>query len=328
MSKTRMRKIWEFVAVLATGFSKDQMETYKHITGTEFDRTVAFHGRSAIAITVFVGTISVALFGTQWWLRMGGDQSNGAPVSASPPSPASPSRGAQVEATREAPRPPSTPAQAKPQTAPQPVAEGSPSPKRSSNVAPAPAQDAVQGPEVSALLRRNMISVADGISVKEGMSADLNVAEPPSVRRIKGGVASYDSVYTGSPPGYPYAGFNPFEGGLWSNSGPGSAWALYAFNRAEQTSHIYIRLGGTDVTSRGSVIEVAVRMVPDGDWIPIFNMRDKVINRDFSGGKSGPRTGPIMITLGKQMMICGVKVSMWGHGWFGLGDVQILTSEG
>jgi hypothetical protein len=316
MPEAKTKRIWLFVAVLATGFSKDAVEGYSEFAGKEFNRAVAFYGRALIAILLFLGTASVALFGSQWWTRVGG--SSQAPAEPS-------SRASQVETKPTTPRPSSTPVQGNLPAAVQPKTEPIPPPV--GNTAAARGQDAGQGREATSTLPRSaMISAMDGVSLKEGVSADLDVASPPALRRVRNGTASYDSVYKGSPPGYPYSGFNPFEGGLWSNSGPGSAWAAYEFNHAERVSYIFIRLAGTDVTARGSVIEVAVRAAPDGDWIPVFNMREKVINRDFSGGKSGPRTGPIMIALGKQA-IWGVKVSMWGHGWFGLGDVQILASE-
>jgi hypothetical protein len=300
-----LKRSWLFIAVIANWFSDEAREEYRLFTGKEFSRRLAFNLKTIAAIAVSLGTLSAFFFGSQWWLSPR-DQQSAASVANS---------GNQA----------STPAG--PQTPPSvqslPTAQTTSQPTRQSKPQSAPGSTATPLEKPDDLANRPMLFKDDGILAREGVDVTVNVSTPPPARQIKDGFASYDSFYSGSPPGPPYRGFNPFEGGLWSNSQGGSAWAQYSLESTEKIGFIYIRLAGTDVSSFGSRIDVIIRKSQYHPWVLVFSMRDKVINRDFSGGSTGPRTGPVLIKL-SGLEVSDIRIEMKGHGWFGLGDVRIL----
>jgi hypothetical protein len=142
-------------------------------------------------------------------------------------------------------------------------------------------------------------------------SAVVSVS-PAVASQIVGGVATFDSVYGNSG--------NPFEGGNWSNASGGSAWAEYDFAQPTEAKSIYVKMAGTDVTSNGSEIRLLIR--DQAGWRQIYRLADKVINRGFSGGTTGPQIGPVRINLGR-VAITGVRLEMKGHGWFAAEDIRV-----
>lgn len=129
--------------------------------------------------------------------------------------------------------------------------------------------------------------------------------------QVVGGAVSFDSVGQSG---------NPFEGGSWGNAKGGQSWTQYDLPNAVAVASIYIKSAGTDITSSNSRIEVLVK-VPRG-WVTVYELNDKVINRQFSGGISGPQIRPLRIKLGNAV-ITGVRINMSGHGWFEAEDVRL-----
>jgi hypothetical protein len=133
-----------------------------------------------------------------------------------------------------------------------------------------------------------------------------------SAEQITGGVASFDSVGGGG---------NPFERQAWGNAKGGSSWAQYELPSPKLVKSIYIKSAGTDIRSEGSSITLFIKA--DGEWKRIYELRDMVINRDFSGGVKGPQVGPVRVNLANPTAITGVRIEMTGHGWFAAEDIRL-----
>lgn len=136
-----------------------------------------------------------------------------------------------------------------------------------------------------------------------------------SSKRLTGGKLTYDSIYGKL--------INPFEGGIgWSNAQGGSSWLQYSYPQPVAVGQIVIEMAGTDITSAGSIITVSV--MEGSSWRTVYTLRDKVINRGFSGGLSGPQVGPQTIEVNGSA-VSAVKVDMTGHGWFAASDIKVMS---
>lgn len=117
---------------------------------------------------------------------------------------------------------------------------------------------------------------------------------------------------------------DPFFGGRWSNARNTSAY-IQRILKAPATIHgLYIHAGGSDVSSDGSRILVRARLKSTGTWKTLLDLREVVIERDFSYG-TPRRIGPISTTF-DPIEVTGLRIDMTGHGWFDLRNAMFLTT--
>lgn len=181
-----------------------------------------------------------------------------------------------------------------------------------SQVEPSPA---ATGAPVASAART---SVVQPIDPKPAEIAKLQPTKPEvsaAPKQLTGGILTYDSIYGKS--------VNPFDGGKWwSNAQGGHSWLQYTYPEPVAVGRIAIEMAGTDITSAGSSITVSVK--EGSTWRTVYTLKDKVINRGFSGGVTGPQVGPQTIDV-NGTAVSAVKVDMTGHGWFAASDIQVLS---
>ncbi len=141
-----------------------------------------------------------------------------------------------------------------------------------------------------------------------GLIAVSSVTPAVACDALKGTTA-WDSVWT------TYG--DPFFGGAWANARGGSAYIQRTLTKPATVSGFFMRAGGSDVTADGSILTVKVRRKSDGAWQTVFDLRNAVVGRDFSGGASPRRLAPVTVTF-PDVEVTALRIAMSGHGWFAL----------
>ncbi len=138
--------------------------------------------------------------------------------------------------------------------------------------------------------------------------APVAPSPPPSIR----GDDSFDS--TSAVRG------DPFNGGEWRNARNGSASAVRILANPVCVAGLSVDGAGTDVDAAGSMI--LVRLVgPSGAHVAL-DIRDAVVNRDFSPGPGG-RVLPPQTRSFAPFLTTKIEVAMSGHGWFLLRGLKL-----
>lgn len=117
---------------------------------------------------------------------------------------------------------------------------------------------------------------------------------------------------------------DPFFGGSWSNSRGGSAFIQRNLTKPASITGFYMRIAGSDVTADGSRILVRAKRTSDGVWQPLMDVRDIVIGRDFSGGATPRRMGPITVTF-PEVEVSSIRIDMVGNGWFAIDQTMFFV---
>jgi hypothetical protein len=117
---------------------------------------------------------------------------------------------------------------------------------------------------------------------------------------------------------------DPFFGGSWSNSKGGSAYIQRSLKSPAKITGFYMRIAGSDVTADGSRILVRAKLTADGTWKTLMDVRDIVIGRDFSGGVTPRRMGPITVTF-PETEVSALRIDMTGNGWFAIDQTMFFV---
>lgn len=115
---------------------------------------------------------------------------------------------------------------------------------------------------------------------------------------------------------------DPFDGGEWRNARNGSASAVRILANTICVTGLSIGGAGTDVDASGSAIQV--RLVGPAGAYAALDIRNAVINRDFSPGPGGPVLPPQTRTFA-PFATSRIEVAMSGHGWFLLRGLKLTV---
>jgi len=133
-------------------------------------------------------------------------------------------------------------------------------------------------------------------------------AQPPSIR----GADSFDSTSLVSG--------DPFDGGEWRNARNGSASAVRVLANPVCIAGLTLQGAGTDVDAAGSAIQI--RLVGPSGALTALDIRDAVVNRDFSPGPGGTVL-PSQARKFPPFPTAKIEVAMSGHGWFLLRGLKL-----
>lgn len=133
-------------------------------------------------------------------------------------------------------------------------------------------------------------------------------APPPSIR----GSDSFDSTSI--------AKGDPFDGGEWGNARNGSASAVRVLAAPVCVAGLALQGAGTDVNAAGSGIQI--RLVGPAGVFTALDIRDAVVNRDFSPGPGGTVLPPQTRSFA-PFVTTKIEVAMSGHGWFLLRGLKL-----
>ena len=113
---------------------------------------------------------------------------------------------------------------------------------------------------------------------------------------------------------------DPFDGGEWRNARDGAASAVRVLATPVCVAGLALQGAGTDVDTAGSAIQIRL-LGPSGAFTAL-DIRDAVVNRDFSPGPGGPVLPPQSRTFA-PFLTTKIEVAMRGHGWFLLRGLKL-----
>lgn len=113
---------------------------------------------------------------------------------------------------------------------------------------------------------------------------------------------------------------DPFDGGEWRNARNGSASAVRVLARPVCVAGLALDGAGTDVDAAGSAIQI--RLVGPSGAFTALDIRDAVVNRDFSPGPGG-RVLPPQARTFAPVVTTRIEAAMSGHGWFLLRGLKL-----
>ena len=116
---------------------------------------------------------------------------------------------------------------------------------------------------------------------------------------------------------------DPFFGGTWGNAANGAAYIQRTLSKPAQIYGFYLRYGGTDMNSVGSRILVRAKLKSNASWFTILDLRDAVVERNFSSG-TPTKIGPVTVMFPVKE-VTALRVDMTGNGWFDLANMMFLT---
>lgn len=138
--------------------------------------------------------------------------------------------------------------------------------------------------------------------------APVHPLPPASIR----GADSFDSTSVVSG--------DPFDGGEWRNARNGSASAVRVLANPVCIAGLSLQGAGTDVDAAGSAIQI--RLVGPSGAFTALDIRDAVVNRDFSPGPGG-KVLPPQARKFAPFATAKIEVAMSGHGWFLLRGLKL-----
>lgn len=215
-------------------------------------------------------------------------------VPGTPQDPAKPPGSAPAPATPPSvpPAPPAPPSAAPPA----PVAPPAAPPRSPAPVAPPQPQPPAAAPPTSPV---------------QPTPAPVAPVTPPTIR----GSDSFDSTSV--------VHGDPFDGGEWRNARNGSASAVRVLAAPVCIAGLTLDGAGTDVDTAGSAIQI--RLVGPSGAYTALDIRNAVVNRDFSPGPGGTVLPPQTRTFA-PFTTTKIEVAMSGHGWFLLRGLKLRAT--
>lgn len=113
---------------------------------------------------------------------------------------------------------------------------------------------------------------------------------------------------------------DPFDGGEWRNAHNGAASAVRVLAAPVCVAGLSLQGAGTDVDTAGSAIQIRL-FGPSGAFTAL-DIRDAVVNRDFSPGPGGTVLPPQTRAFA-PFLTTKIEVAMRGHGWFLLRGLRL-----